>query len=124
MPKCSGAAEQPVEEVVTILHALADPTRLAVVERLSVRPGSATELARPFAMTLPSFVQHLGVLERAGIVRSHKTGRTRIYQLVPEALRSATTWLQSVGSHWERRLDQLDQLLTDTTDPPFPEEHP
>ncbi len=94
-----------------VFGALADPTRLAVVERLSIGPASTTELARPFAMALPSFVQHLGVLERAGIVTSHKTGRVRINQLAPERLRLAAEWLAVHRSHWERRLDQLDALL-------------
>jgi DNA-binding transcriptional ArsR family regulator len=97
--------------LATVFQALSDATRLAVVERLSIGPASATELARPFEMALPSFMQHLGVLERAGIVSSHKTGRTRIFQLVPEALQAAIAWLETFRSHWERRLDQLDQLL-------------
>jgi DNA-binding transcriptional ArsR family regulator len=94
-----------------IFHALSDPTRLAVVERLSVSPASASELAKPFPMALPSFMQHMGVLERAGIVTSHKSGRTRTYQLAPNALQLASAWLAEFRTHWERRLDQLDQLL-------------
>jgi DNA-binding transcriptional ArsR family regulator len=94
-----------------IFQALADPTRLAVVERLSTAPASASELARPFAMALPSFMQHMGVLERAGIVSSHKSGRTRTYQLAPGALQLASAWLAEFRNHWERKLDQLDHLL-------------
>src|SRR6187431_580500 len=102
----------PIEpSLATVFQALSDPTRLAVVERLSIGPASATELARPFEMALPSFMQHLGVLERAGIVTSHKTGRTRVYQLAPEALLLASTWLAAFRTHWERRLDQLDEVL-------------
>jgi DNA-binding transcriptional ArsR family regulator len=97
-----------------VFHALADATRLAVVERLSVSPASATELAEPFAMALPSFMQHMGVLERGGIVTSHKNGRTRTYQLAPDALQLATAWLAEFRNHWERRLDQLDHLLITT----------
>lgn len=104
-----------------MFKALSDPTRLAVVERLSIGPASATELARPFEMALPSFMQHLGVLERAGVVTSHKTGRTRTYQLAPAGLQVAATWLSTFRPHWERRLDQLDRLLLDDT-PPRPEE--
>ena len=99
----TGAAE--------IFQALAAPVRLAVVERLSIGPASTTELARPFEMALPSFLQHLGVLEKAGIVTSQKTGRTRVYQLAPDALRRADEWLAVHRPHWERRLDQLDALL-------------
>ena len=107
MPNRS-APDQPVAEV---FKALSDPTRLAVVERLSIAPASVTELARPFEMALPSFIQHLGVLARAGIVTSHKTGRTRVFQLAPAALELAAAWLATFRNHWERRLDQLDQLL-------------
>ena len=99
-----------------VFHALADPTRLAVVERLSVSPASASELAKPFSMALPSFMQHMGVLERGGIVTSHKSGRVRTYQLAPGALQVAAAWLAEFRNHWERRLDQLDHLLI-TTNP-------
>jgi DNA-binding transcriptional ArsR family regulator len=95
----------------TVFRALSDPTRLAIVERLSIGPASATELARPFEMALPSFMQHLGVLERAGIVTSHKTGRSRVFQLAAGSLELAAAWLATFRNHWERRLDQLDQLL-------------
>lgn len=64
-------------------------------------------------MALPSFMQHLAVLEDAGIVRSHKSGRTRTYQLATEALGTATTWLTANRNHWHRRFDQLDAMLTD-----------
>ena len=97
-----------------IFQALSDPTRLTVIERLSVGPASASERARPFAMALPSFMQHMGVLERAGIVTSHKAGRTRTYQLAPDALQLASAWLATFRNHWERKLDQLDHLLTTT----------
>lgn len=97
-----------------VFHALADPTRLAVVERLSISPASASELAKPFAMALPSFMQHMRVLESGGIVTSHKSGRTRTYQLSPPALQLASAWLAEFRNHWERRLDQLDHLLITT----------
>ncbi|MGD9791878.1 MAG: ArsR/SmtB family transcription factor [Acidimicrobiia bacterium] len=101
--------------LANIFHALADPTRLAVIERLSISPASATELARPFAMALPSFMQHMGVLERESIVTSHKNGRVRTYQLAPAALQLAAAWLAEFRSHWERKLDQLDHLLITST---------
>jgi DNA-binding transcriptional ArsR family regulator len=97
-----------------IFHALADPTRLAVVERLSVAPASASELAKPFTMALPSFMQHMGVLERGSIVTSHKSGRVRTYQLAPSSLQLASAWLAEFRNHWERRLDQLDHLIITT----------
>ncbi|MFN0090437.1 MAG: ArsR/SmtB family transcription factor [Acidimicrobiales bacterium] len=107
----------PDRALPAVFQALSDATRLSVVERLSIGPASATELARPFSMALPSFMQHLGVLERAGVVSSHKTGRTRTYQLAPDALRAAAAWLATFRTHWERRLDQLDHLLTTEPNP-------
>jgi len=104
--------QSPDAALPAIFRALSDPTRLAVVERLSVSPvAAASELAKPFTMALPSFMQHLGVLERAEIVTSHKTGRSRAYQLAPGSLQLASAWLAEFRSHWERRLDQLDHLL-------------
>jgi DNA-binding transcriptional ArsR family regulator len=100
-----------VSEVLAVFHALADGTRLAIVERLSIGPASTTELAKPFVMALPSFMQHLGVLQQAGVVTSHKAGRVRIYQLAPVALAEAEAWLSGHRNHWERRLDQLDAML-------------
>jgi len=102
--------------LAAVFQALSDATRLAVVERLSIGPASATELARPFEMALPSFMQHLGVLERAGLVTSHKAGRTRTYQLSSGGLRDAMAWMSTFRNHWERRLDQLDQLLLSSTE--------
>jgi DNA-binding transcriptional ArsR family regulator len=101
-------------DLPSVFHALSDPTRLAVVQRLSVSPASASELAKPFAMALPSFMQHMGVLEQGGIVTSHKNGRVRTYQLAPDSLQLASAWLAEFRNHWERRLDQLDQLLITT----------
>jgi uncharacterized protein YndB with AHSA1/START domain/DNA-binding transcriptional ArsR family regulator len=98
--------------LVGIFHAFADPTRLAVVERLSIAPASASELAKGFAMALPSFMQHMGVLERNAIVTSRKHGRVRTYQLAPGALQVASAWLMEFRNHWERKLGQLDLLLT------------
>ena len=94
-----------------VFQALADPTRRAVLERLSRGPASVQELARPFPMALPSFTQHLGVLERAGLVRSRKQGRIRTYALEPQPLAEAIDWLAQQRSIWEQRLDQLDQFL-------------
>lgn len=94
-----------------VFHALGDPTRRAVVERLSKGPAAVGELARPFDMALPSFTQHLGVLEKSGLVRSKKRGRVRTYYLVPTRLRSAETWLAKQRAMWEKRLDQLDEYL-------------
>jgi DNA-binding transcriptional ArsR family regulator len=98
-------------ELDRVFHALADPTRRAVVERLGEGRATTSELARPFAMALPSFIQHLDVLERGGLVRSRKQGRVRTYQLVPKPLETVGSWLASQRDLWERRLDQLDDYL-------------
>ena len=97
-----------------MFYALSDATRRAMLERLVRGPASVTELARPFDMALPSLVQHLGVLEDAGIVTSTKVGRVRTYQLAPEALTPAAQWIRRQRLPAERRLDRLGQLLTRT----------
>ena len=94
-----------------IFQALSDPTRRAVVERLTLGPASVSELAHPFSMALPSFAQHLRVLEDCGLVVSRKTGRVRTYALEAEALSGAQDWLQWQRDKWTRRLDQLDHYL-------------
>jgi DNA-binding transcriptional ArsR family regulator len=96
-----------------IFRALSDPTRRRVLERLNRSPASVSELAAPFDMALPSFVQHLRVLEGCGLVRSRKTGHVRMYRLTPERLRLAEDWLARQRALWERRLDQLDEYLID-----------
>ena len=96
-----------------VFQALADPTRRAVLERLSSGPAPVSELAQPFRMALPSFSQHLDVLENCGLVRSRKTGRVRTYRLAPRPLKVAEHWMVKQRAHWERRLDQLDSYLKD-----------
>jgi DNA-binding transcriptional ArsR family regulator len=91
-----------------VFQALADPTRRAVLARLSAGPAQVSELAQPFRMALPSFLQHLQVLETCRLVRSRKAGRVRTYQLAPEALRAAEHWMVGQRALWEHRLEQLD----------------
>jgi DNA-binding transcriptional ArsR family regulator len=98
-----------------MFHALADSSRRAMVERLSRGPASVSELARPFEMALPSVVQHLGVLEDAGIVTSAKVGRVRTYQLIPGALAPAADWIGRQRLPAERRLDRLGDFLNRPT---------
>jgi DNA-binding transcriptional ArsR family regulator len=95
-----------------VFRALADPTRRSVLERLGARPASVSELAEAYDMALPSFVQHLKVLEGAGLVSSHKSGRVRTYRLVATPLRQAEDWLTRQRTLWERRLDQFDDYVT------------
>jgi DNA-binding transcriptional ArsR family regulator len=104
--QAAAAREHPVDG---IFRALADPTRRQVVERLSRSAASVSELAAPFDMALPSFVQHLRVLEHCGLVRSRKRGRVRTYRLASERLGLAQGWLEKQRSLWELRLDQLDK---------------
>ena len=99
------------ERLDDVFQGLADSTRRAVLERLSAGPAPVGELARPFKMSLPSFSQHLGVLEKAGLVRSHKTGRVRTYRMVPRRLEFAEHWLESQRAKWDARLDRLDTYL-------------
>ena len=92
-------------------HALANPTRRAVVERLARGPATVSELSEPFSMALPSFLQHLRVLEGAGLVRSEKKGRVRTVRIVPDRFQPAAAWLERQRSMWDRRLDQLDAYV-------------
>lgn len=96
-----------------VFHALANPTRRAVVERLGRGPTATSELARPFRMALPYFTQHMDVLEECGLVRSRKVGRVRTWRLAPRPLGAAEDWLARQRTVWERRLDQLDDYLAE-----------
>jgi DNA-binding transcriptional ArsR family regulator len=97
--------------VDAVFRALSDPTRRDVLARLSAHSASVSDLAAPYEMALPSFVEHLKVLEHSGLVRSHKTGRVRTYELVPKQLKMAENWLSRQRTLWERRLDRLDDYL-------------
>ena len=94
-----------------VFHALADPTRRAIVERLVERPAPVKALAEPLAMSLPAVMQHLKVLEDAGVIVTEKVGRVRSCRIEPKALRDAERWLSSQRTEWERQLDQLDDYL-------------
>ena len=96
-----------------VFQALSDPTRRAVLTRLSGGPAPVSVLAKEFKMALPSFTQHLGVLEKSGLVRSQKKGRVRTYRLTPELLKAAETWIEKRRVMWEVRLDQLDNYLNE-----------
>jgi DNA-binding transcriptional ArsR family regulator len=100
-----------------VFHALADPGRRVMVERLTRGPASVSELGRPLAMSLAAVLQHVQVLEASRLVRSQKTGRTRTCTVDPAALRSAEQWLSDRRALWERRLDRLGAYLADTAGP-------
>jgi DNA-binding transcriptional ArsR family regulator len=98
-------------ELDRLFHALADPARRAMVERLSRGPAPVTELARPLPMSLPAAMQHLGVLESAGLVRSEKIGRVRTCAIEPKAFSLAEQWIAARRTEWELRLDRLGEYL-------------
>jgi DNA-binding transcriptional ArsR family regulator len=94
-----------------VFYALSNSTRRKILEQLSVRPATVSELAAPFDMKLPSFVQHLSVLERSRLVKSKKRGRVRTYEIAPKRFKVAEDWLTSRRQLWEARLDQFDQYV-------------
>lgn len=106
MPNQSGP-----DELGQIFHAIADPTRRAIVQRLVHGPAAVKTLAEPLAMSLPAVMQHLQVLEAAGVIVTEKLGRVRSCRIDPAALRTAEQWLGRQRTDWERQLDQLDDYL-------------
>ena len=94
-----------------MFQALADPTRRAMIDRLSQGPASVSELAKPFDMSLPAVVQHLQALEASGLVSSQKVGRVRTCRIEPDALSLAEQWLNERRTLWIKRLDRLGDYL-------------
>jgi DNA-binding transcriptional ArsR family regulator len=104
MPNQSAALDR-------VFHALADPTRRAIVGRLSQGPASVSELAKPFSMALPSLLQHLRVLEESRLIRTRKVGRVRTCAITPSALGAAGAWIAEQRALWEGRLDRMDAYV-------------
>jgi DNA-binding transcriptional ArsR family regulator len=104
-------------ELSRVFRALSDPTRRAVLERLGVGSAPVSALAEPFSMALPSLLQHLDVLQESGLVRSHKQGRVRTYEIAPATMQAAEDWMASQRTRWERRLAQLDAYLYEAKEP-------
>lgn len=100
-----------------VFHALADPSRRSMVERLSRGPASVSALAKPLAMSLPAVMQHLQVLEASGLVHSEKVGRVRTCRIEPRALGTAEQWITERRATWERRLDRLGDYLAQNDQP-------
>lgn len=94
-----------------VFHALSNSTRRKVLERLSAGPATVSELAAPFDMQLPSFLQHLSLLEHGRLVRSKKRGRVRTYEIAPERFKVVEDWLAARRQTWEARLDRFDQYV-------------
>jgi DNA-binding transcriptional ArsR family regulator len=100
-------------EIDRVFHALGDPTRRAMVERLSDGPLSVSKLAEPLDISLTAVGQHLQVLEEVGLVRTEKVGRVRTCSLEPGGFAVLERWIKDRRSIWERRLDQLGDLLAE-----------
>lgn len=96
-----------------MFHALTDPVRRDMLERLTAGPATVSQLAEPFDMSLPAVMQHLKVLEAAGLVSTEKIGRVRTCRLEPAALREAEQWIGQRRTPWEHRLDRLGQALAE-----------
>lgn len=99
-----------------VFYALSNSTRRKVLEQLSVGPATVSELAAPFDMKLPSFVQHLSVLERSRLVKSKKRGRVRTYEITPERFEVVEDWLTARRQLWEARLDRFDEYIRQLKD--------
>jgi DNA-binding transcriptional ArsR family regulator len=93
-------------------QALSDPARRTMLERLSKGPASVSDLAQPLDMSLPAVMQHLSVLEGAGLVRSQKVGRVRTCEIAPQALDTVERWITERRTEWQHRLDRLGAYLT------------
>jgi DNA-binding transcriptional ArsR family regulator len=104
-------------DIDRVFHALGDPTRRAMLERLSDGPMSVSRLAEPLEMTLAAVVQHLQILEEASLVKTEKTGRVRSCRVEARGLRAAEEWLRARRPEWDRRMDRLGDLLAE------PDEH-
>ena len=99
----------------SVFHALADPTRRAVIQRLGKGSATVSELAEPFNMALPSFMKHVRVLESSGLIVSNKTGRIRSCTLKPENLAAVEKWFYDQRELWKNRYQNLDRLLDKLT---------
>jgi DNA-binding transcriptional ArsR family regulator len=99
-----------------VFHALGDPTRRTIVEKLSEGPTSASQLAQPLNITLAAVVQHLQILEESGLVRTEKVGRVRTCRIEPAGLSVAEQWIGDRRSIWEQRFDRLSDLLAESSE--------
>lgn len=101
-------------DIDRVFHALGDPTRRAIVEKLSRGPASVSRLAEPLGITLAAVVQHLQVLETSGLVRTEKAGRVRTCRIETAGLSAVERWVTERRTTWERRLDRLGEVLAET----------
>jgi DNA-binding transcriptional ArsR family regulator len=101
----------PADRLSTTFAALADPTRRAILARLASGETSVTELAEPFAMSLPAVSKHLKVLERAGLIARGREAQWRPCRIEPGALKQVDDWLGHYRRFWDESLDRLDNYL-------------
>jgi len=104
------------DQISTVFSALADPTRRAILARLTEGDANVAELAAPFKVSQPAISRHLKVLEGAGLISRHRLATARLSHLEPEPLREATAWLDRYREYWDERFDQLDDLLATLQD--------
>ncbi|GGA76835.1 transcriptional regulator [Edaphobacter acidisoli] len=107
---------RPSASIERVFHALGDPTRRAIVERLSRGPVSVSKLHAPLNITLAAVVQHLQVLEGSGLVRTTKVGRVRTCHMEPKGFSAVERWINDRRTLWEKRLDHLGDLLAEEDD--------
>jgi DNA-binding transcriptional ArsR family regulator len=105
------------QQIDRTFAALADPTRLEIVQRLSRGTASVSELGEPFAMSLRAVLKHVQILEGAGLVRTHKTGRVRRCELERAEIDAAAQWIEQLRRRWERRLDRLENYVREGENP-------
>ncbi len=110
----NGMVNDSAEQLTTVFLALADPTRRAILERLTHGEASGTELARPFSISVPAISKHLRVLEHADLILHRKDGRTHQFRLAARPLKEAATWLEHYRQFWEAQFDSLDTYLLAT----------
>jgi DNA-binding transcriptional ArsR family regulator len=111
-------AETRTIEIARLFHALGDPTRRAILDRLSQRPHSVSQLAEPLGVTLTAVAQHLQILEECGLARTEKVGRVRTCQIASEGLDALEGWIRAHRTTWERRMDRLGELIRSEPEPP------
>ena len=102
----------PGDRLSTVFGALADPTRRAILARLTDGDATVAELAAPFQVSQPAISRHLKVLEQAGLISRRRQATTRFSHLEAEPLRAATTWLARYQAYWDQSYDRLDTLLS------------
>jgi DNA-binding transcriptional ArsR family regulator len=100
-----------VDQLSAVFGALADPTRRAILTRLTEGDANVGELAAPFAVSQPAISRHLKVLEQAGLISRHRRATARLSHLEAEPLREATVWLASYREYWDESYDRLDDVL-------------